>query len=167
MRLECGCPATFPDWDGVDIDLSGQPAHILPIPTFLHMPLSFETYLNRQWKDIKRFELTEKWPGLVLTQTGFFRGRIIAMLENGESPSRYVQSLPLSFQLHARLHKGDMGTIRESIRRLQSSLIDAARMPKELYLCYLTCPRCRASRGGDKILLLRRWVESERLKRRQ
>ena len=38
-----------------------------------------------------------------------------------------------------------------------NSILDSGRMPKELYLCHLTCPHCSADRGGDRILVLRRW----------
>jgi len=49
---------------------------------------------------------------------------------------------------------------------MQSALLDEAKMPKELFLCYLTCPRCRDERGGIKIMLLRHWVKSEKLQKR-
>jgi hypothetical protein len=42
-------------------------------------------------------------------------------------------------------------------------LLDSGRMPKEMYLAYLTCPACSEERGGDRILLLRRWRASGRL----
>jgi hypothetical protein len=45
-------------------------------------------------------------------------------------------------------------------------LFDMGRMPKELYLCYLTCPVCSEEKGGDKILLLRRWQASATLSKR-
>jgi hypothetical protein len=61
------------------------------------------------------------------------------------------------------LHHGGIGTIKEGTRHLQMQLFDMGRMPKELYLCYLTCPICRDDKGGDKILLLRRWKESATL----
>jgi hypothetical protein len=50
--------------------------------------------------------------------------------------------------------------------QLQAKLFDIGKMPKELYICHLTCLRCADERGGDKILLLRRWVESPTLKKR-
>ena len=48
-------------------------------------------------------------------------------------------------------------------RQQQMTLLDKGRMPKELYLAYLTCPRCAEQRGGEKILVLRRWKENARL----
>jgi hypothetical protein len=77
-----------------------------------------------------------------------------------------VQTLPAAFQLRGKLHEGGIGTIRNSVRALQSQLLDAGRMPKELYLTHLTCPQCREQRGGDRILVLRRWIDSPRLRRR-
>jgi hypothetical protein len=64
------------------------------------------------------------------------------------------------------LHEGGIGTIKESTRQLQMQLFDFGRMPKELYLSYLTCPVCRDEKGGDKILLLRRWQHSSTLAKR-
>lgn len=167
MRLACGCPETFPDWNGKDVDLSLHPAHILHVTTFFHMPLSYTAQLERQRDEIERLELSELWPGFILTQTHFLSGRIISLLNSAQSPSRHVMCLPAALQLHGKLHPGGIGTLRTSARELQSALFDAGRMPKELFLAHLTCPRCAASRGGEKILLLRRWMESPRLKQRQ
>jgi len=166
MTLECGCPESFPDWHEQDIDLGGTAAHILGIPTFLHMPLSYGIYAARQHQAVEQLELKERYPGLMLTKTGVLRGKIISLLEQGNSPSRFVQSLPLDFKLRGYLHPGGIGTIREAHRALQSTLFDLGRMPKEMYLCYLTCPRCADDRGGDKILVLRRWQASTILQRR-
>ena len=167
MRLACGCPDAFPDWNGNDVDLSLHAAHILPITTFFHMPLSYATSLERQRNDIEHLELPELWPGFVLTQTNFMSGRIISLLGSAQSPSRHVIRLPAAFHLHGKLHPGGISTLRNSARELQSTLFDRGRMPKELFLAHLTCPRCAPQRDGEKILLLRRWVDSPRLKQRQ
>ena len=167
MRLACGCPDTFPDWHGKDVDLSLHCAHILPVTTFFHMPLSYAAQRERQRNEIEQLELQEPWPGFILTQTNFMSGRIISLLNPAQSPSRHVVCLPAAFQLQGKLHPGGIGTLRNSARELQSMLFDAGRMPKELFLAHLTCPRCAAPRGGEKILLLRRWTESPRLKQRQ
>jgi hypothetical protein len=162
----CPCPSHYPDWHEKDIDLSGKPAHILPMPTLFHMPLSYDMYAQKQQKDIDLLELQEQWPGLVLTRTGFFRGSLIRVLTSGESPSRFIRYLEQDFKLRGFLHQGGIGTIKDSTRRLQNSLFDMGRMPKELYLCYLTCQLCNEQKGGDKILLLRRWKESPTLAKR-
>lgn len=166
MRLECGCPSEYPDWDNIDLDLSGQLAHILSIPTFFHMPLAYTAYLKNQYQEISELELKEKWPGMILTQTGFLRGRIISLLENEQTMSRRIKPLPTPFMVHARLHKGGIDTMRKSILELQAKLFDNGKMPRELYISHLTCLRCGEERGGDKILLLRRWVDSPKLKKR-
>lgn len=163
MILDCGCPGDYPNWQDQDIDLSHHAAHVLPIPTFLHMPLSYEIYRQRQQQEITQLELRERWPGFTLTRTGLLRGRVIRLLEDSESPSRHFAHLDNNFQLHALLHHGGIGTIRNSLREQQMKLLDSGRMPKEVYLCYLTCPRCYEERGGEKILLLRRWRQNQRL----
>lgn len=165
MLLDCGCPSEYPNWNAEDIDLSGNCVHTLSIPTFAHMPLAYEAYLQRQQHEINRLDLPEKWPGFVLTRTGWFRGKIIRLLNTVQSPSRFVGFLPVPFTVRGRLHDGDIGTIRNSISELQSALIRDGKMPKEMYLCYLTCPRCQEDRGGAKILLLRRWAVSKRLQK--
>lgn len=164
MILECGCPSEFPAWDGKDVDLGGQCVLRLGIPTLLFMPLAYEAYIKRQYDQVQQLELTERWPGFVLTRTGVLRGEIIRLLESAESPSHRVSYLPSPFHVRATLHHGDIGTIRKSVRELQSALLDAGRRPKELYLSYLTCPRCEEQRGGAKILALRRWEDSPRLR---
>lgn len=163
MILDCGCPGDYPDWHHQDIDLSHHAAHILPITTFLHMPLAYDVYRQRQQQDIEQLDLRERWPGFTLTRTGLLRGRSIRLLEDDTSPSRHFTHLPGNFQCHGLLHPGGIGTIRESVRQQQMKLLDRGQMPKEIYLAYLTCPRCSEGRGGEKILLLRRWQASRRL----
>ena len=166
MSLSCACPEHYPDWDGKDVNLGGHCIHTLTIPMLLHMPLSYEVYLKRQYHDVQALHLTEPWPNLVLTRTGMFRGTIMRLLEKTSSPSHRIQYLPNPFQLRGKLHLGDVGTIRNSVRQIQMELLDSGKLPKELYMCYLTCPLCRNARGGNKILLLRRWTESGFLKKR-
>ncbi len=166
MTDTCPCPTRYPQWHEQDVDLSGQPVHRLPIPSFLYMPISYDMYAQRQHNDIEQLELEEQWPGLVLTKTGLLRGEILRLLTSGESPSRFVTNLEGAFQLRGFLHHGGIGTIKESTRQLQNQLFDMGRMPKELYLCYLTCPICSDATGGEKILLLRRWQHSKTLSRR-
>lgn len=166
MMLACGCPADYPDWDGQDVDLGGHCVHELAIPMFLHMPFAYEMYIQRQQQTIGELQLVERWPGLVLTRTGVLRGRLLRLLEHTGSPARQVRFLPRPFNVRGIMHYGNVSTIRDSVRKIQMGLLDTGRMPKELYLCHLTCPRCAAERGGDRILLLRRWAESATLKRR-
>lgn len=163
MMLECGCPQEYPDWHNQDIDLAHHCAHVLPIASFLHMPLSFETYKQRQQEEIEQLELQERWPGFALTRTGWLRGKMIRLLEDAESPSRHFQRLSSDFQVRGYLHEGGIGTVRNSVREQQMQLLDSGRMPKEMYLAYLTCPVCSEERGGDRILLVRRWRTSARL----
>ena len=163
---QCFCPSHHPDWHEQDVDLSGHAAHILPIAALMKMPLSYGTYLQKQQYQIEELELTESWPGLVLTQTSMWGGKIIRLLESSQSPSRFVTNLENDFEIRGFLHPGGIGTIRDSMRKLQNSLFDMGRMPGDLYLCYLTCPECEQRKGGDKILLLRRWKASATLEKR-
>ena len=134
MILECGCPGEYPDWHGRNMDLSHHAAHVLPIATFLHMPLSYETYRQRQQQEIDQLELREMWPGFALTHTGILRGQLIRLLENTDSPSRHFKHLESNFNVHCYLHHGGIGTIRSSIREQQITLLDNGDMPKEIYL---------------------------------
>ena len=129
------------------------------------MPLAFELYVRRQQQNIRQLGLQEPWPGLVLSRMGLLRGVILRLID-GESPSRYVSYLPSPFHLRVKLHHGNVSTARRTIAAIQMDLLNSGRLPKELYLCHLTCPHCSAKRGGDQILVLRRWVESPTLSRR-
>ncbi|WP_455221661.1 hydrolase [Kaarinaea lacus] len=166
MTSRCLCPTHYPQWHEQDLDFAGKPVHKLKLPCFLYMPLSYENYVQRQQNDIEQLELEEEWPQLVLTRTGFLSGEIIRLLKSGNSPSRFVCNLEGSFLVRGYIHQGGIGTIKQSTRELQMQLFDLGRMPKELYLCYLTCPICSEEKGGDKILLLRRWKESRTLSKR-
>ena len=166
MSEACLCPETYPDWHQQDIDLSGHAVHRLPMAAFMFMPLSYDSYVQRQADEITQLELVESWPGLALSRTRFWGGEILRLLESSDSASRRVTHLESPFLLHGYLHHGDMGTIRESAPHLQSALFEKGRIPKELYLCYLTCDICQERKGGHKILLLRRWQESPRLAKR-
>lgn len=163
MILDCGCPGEYPDWHEQKIDLSHHAAHVLPIATFLHMPLAYESYRQRQQFEIEQLDLKERWPGFALTRTGVLRGEIIRLIENAESLSRHFKHLDGDFHLHGYLHEGGIGTIRNSIKEQQAQLLDNGEIPKEMYMSYLTCPRCCDKRGGERILLLRRWKASGRL----
>ncbi len=167
MILDCGCPGDYPDWQGQDIDLAHQAAHTLPIASFLYMPLAYDTYRQRQQVDIEQLELEECWPGFALSRTGLVGGQLIRLLKDSRSPSRHVGNLPGKFQLNVQLHEGGIGTIRDTVRQQQMTLLDSGRMPKEVYMAYLTCPRCAEERGGERIMVLRRWEENPRLKRQQ
>jgi len=166
MRLPCGCPSDYPDWDGRDVDLGAWLVHEISIPMFLHMPIGFEAYLLKQSRDIEQLRLTPRWPGFVLARSSMFRGSILCPLEEEDSPARNVHRLKNPFHIRATLFDGDVSQIRPEVRRLQSELLDEGRMPKELFLCYLTCPVCRDERGGNRLLILRQWEESAKLRRR-
>lgn len=166
MKADCTCPETYPDWHQQDIDLGGHCVHRLGIPSFLNMPIGYEVYLARQQQAVDELQLVEHWPGFVLTRTGWLGGEIIRLLEESPSLSRHVTHLPHPFHVHGYLHHGNVSTLRNAVRSVQMQLLDSGRMPGELYLCYLTCPRCSEQRGGDKVLLLRRWQSSPRLARR-
>ena len=114
----------------------------------------------------QQLELQERWPGFALTRTGILRGQLIRLLENTESLSRHFKNLDADFQLHGYMHQGGIGTIRNSIREQQITLLDGGDMPREMYLSYLTCPRCSDERGGERILLLRRLKTSKHLARK-
>jgi hypothetical protein len=148
------------------VDLGGWLVHDQPAPMLLHFPIAFDLYRKRQIEDITRLGLTERWPGFALTLSATFRGGHLRVLTDESSPARHVRHLPSPFHLRVALHHGDVGTVRPVIQTMQTALIDAARMPKEIYLAYLTCPLCMEARGGHKIMVLRRWVPSEKLKAR-
>jgi len=163
MRLECGCPSEFPDWDGKDIELGATLVHQQRAPMFFHMPIGFEACLDRQHNDIKTLELNEQWPGFVLTQSAMFRGRILALLSEDHSPARKTFRLKNPYMVRVRLFKGNVSSIKTAIREMQSELFDEGSMPRDLFLSYLTCPRCQEERGGTQIMLLRHWVKSPKL----
>jgi len=165
--LECGCPENYPDWHNQDIDLSGHPVHQLPLPMLLHMPLAYELYIQKQQTALEELGLEERWPGLRITRTGFLRGSLTRLLQESQSLSRHVSHLSHPFKVRGYLHHSNVSTIRTAVREVQVTLLDSGRVPRELYLCHLTCPHCSDSRGGDKILLLRRWQISATLTKRR
>lgn len=166
MRLDCGCPSEFPQWDHQDIDLGATLVHEQSAPMFFHMPIGFEACLDRQHHDIEKLELNEQWPGFVLTQSAMFKGRILALLSEDNSPARKTYRLKNPYMVRTRLFKGNINEIKTAIREMQSGLFDEGKMPKDLFLSYLTCPRCQESRGGTRIMLLRHWVKSPKLEQR-
>ncbi len=163
-RRDCGCPASPPDWRG-DLDLGGMLVHEQPVPMFLHMPVGFEAMRERQLADVARLELHERWPGFVLLRPAAFRGALVLPLAEQHSPARRIVRLPAPFHVRAVLHEGGVASLKGTIRAMQRELLEEAKMPRELYLAYLNCPRC--DRGeGPRVLVVRRWEESARLARR-
>ncbi len=163
-RKQCGCPAHPPDWRG-DLDLGGMLVHEMPVPMFLHMPIGLEAMRERQLADIARLELHERWPGFVLLRTGMLRGRLVLPLAEEHSPARRVLRLPMPFHVRAVLHKGPITRLKDTIRAMQRELIQEAKMPRELYLAYLNCPRCEKGESA-RVLVVRRWEASPRLARK-
>lgn len=166
MSAECGCPAAYPDWQDEDIDLGGWCIYRTPIPSFLHMPIAYELQLQRQQENLRQLGLRERWPGLAFIRTGMFGGSMLRLIEETPSLSRHVSHLPGPYWIRVHLHHGGVGSLRPAVRDMQAFLLDHGRMPKELWLAHLTCPRCAEARGGEKILLLRHWQVSPRLGRR-
>lgn len=166
MTLACGCPESFPGWHEQGINLGGRLTHTVTLPTLLHMPVGYELRRERQRQTLQRLGLKETWPGLVLLRTGLLRGKILRLLEPATSPASGLSFLPQPFWVRGWLHQGPISAMAQSARRMQSALVQAGKKPLELYLSHLTCPRCAELRGGEKILLLRRWVESPALLKR-
>ncbi len=140
--------------------------HCQKLSMFLHMPIGYEARLDMQLKDMQRLDLHARWPGFVLSRSAMFRGRLLCPLADEDSPARGVMRLPRPFHARAVLFRGDVADVRGEVSRMQSALLDEGRMPKELYLAYLTCPRCQEERGGMQLMLLRRWEKSARLQKR-
>ncbi|MFP5344047.1 MAG: hypothetical protein C4528_07525 [Gammaproteobacteria bacterium] len=166
MTLACGCPESFPGWHEQDINLGGRLTHSVSIPAFLHMPISYELHRERQRLTLHRLGLKEQWPGLVLLRTGLLRGKILRLLEPAASPASGLNYLPQPFWVRGLLHQGPISAMAQGVRRVQSALIQTGKKPLELYVSHLTCPHCAEQRGGEKILLLRRWTESPALLKR-
>ena len=166
MLLECGCPSTYPAWSDEDVDLGGHCVYQVPIPTFLHMPIGYELQLQRQQTALQRLGLHEHWPGFAMARTGMFGGTVVRLIEDTSSLSRHVTHFPTPYWLRAHLHHGNVSTLHPAAREMQGRLLDRGCMPRELFLAHLTCPRCADGRGGEKILLLRRWTASPRLRKK-
>ncbi|HFE37202.1 MAG TPA: hypothetical protein ENK06_02125 [Gammaproteobacteria bacterium] len=169
MTETCPCPETYPDWDEQSVDLSGYCVHEMKVASILHMPVSFDMYVSKQAANINQLALKELWPGLVLSQTGWWGGKIIRLLEIGESAtsaSRLVYHLPSPFHVMAKLHRGGIGTVAKAVHKMQIEMSEKGCMPKEFYLAHLTCDACSERKGGDKILILRRYVANERIQKR-
>lgn len=156
---QCLCPDQWPDWDGKDIDLGGRLAHVMSIPAFLNMPISYDLYVKKQYENLQQLELKEQWRDFVITRTGFWGGEIIRLLdESSHSPSRQVKRLEPGIHCAVSLHHGGIGTITKTVQQQQSELFNRKKRPKTLYLAHLSCPVCAERKGGEKILVLRKFV---------
>jgi len=165
-QVICACPPKSPGWDEKDLELSGHCVHEMSFPTFFHMPLAYDTYVKKQAENIEQLDLKEKWPGLIFTRTGFWRGKLMRLLEAEQTASRLVKYLPAPFNLRVNLHDGGMGTVAKTIQAQHIKMSDMGRSARELYLAHLTCPVCEDRKGGEKILVIRRWIDNPRLKMR-
>ena len=162
----CGCPDAYPDWDGTTVNLGGYCVHEMKIPTFFHMPMAYDMYVSKQAENIHQLGLTERWPGFILTKTGMVGGKIIRILENEQSPSRLVHFIAGDFLLMAQMHEGGIGSVPKAAHKMQQAMIEKGCMPKELYLAHLTCDFCRDAKGGDKVLMLRRYTANTRVQQK-
>ena len=165
QKLACPCPEDYPDWDGKSINLSGHCIHEMKISCYFHMPVAYDMYVSKQAENINLLDLTEKWPGLVLTKTGMIGGKIIRLLEDAQSPSRLVKYIAGDFHVMAQMHRGGIGTVPKAAHKMQIAMVEKGCMPKELYLVHLTCDECWERKGGDKILILRRYTANERVQK--
>lgn len=163
----CPCPDEYPDWDGKSIDLTGYCVHEMKTASILHMPVAFDMYVSKQAANVVHLELQELWPGLVLSKTGMWGGKILRFLKSSESSaSRLVHHLPTPFNVMAKLHDGGIGTVPKAVHRMQIEMVEKGCMPKEFYLAHLTCDMCCDRKGGDKILIIRRYIPNERVQKR-
>jgi len=163
MILPCGCPENYPDWDAQDINLGGHMVHEQPSLMFMHLPIAFDLYRQRQVDNITRLELKETWPGFALTRSAAFRGRLLRLLDDETCPARRVHRLPNPFRLRVALHQGNVSSMRPLLRDMQTHIIHSGRKPLEIYLAYLTCPICAEQRGGNKVMLFRHWIPSKKI----
>ena len=161
--VACPCPETYPDWNGKTINLGGWCVHEMKIASFFHMPIAYDMYVSKQAANIDHLEVTEKWPGFLMTKTGMWGGRIMRLLEDSDSPSRLVHYLPEPFYVQVKLHDGGVGTVAKAVHQMQIDMIEQGRIPKDLYLAHLTCPFCCEKKGGDKIMILRKFSANERI----
>ena len=159
----CPCPEEYPDWDGKTINLGGKCVHEMKIASFLHMPVAYDMYVSKQAENIEHLGLTERWPGAILTKTGMFRGKIMRIIEDEQSPSRLVRFIAGDFWLMGQMHRGGIGTVPKAAHKMQIAMVEKGLMPKELYLMHLTCDECWERKGGDKILILRRFSANKRV----
>lgn len=167
QEQQCACPEVYPDWDGKTLDLGGSCVHEMKISAFFHMPVAYDMYVSKQAANIDHLGLREKWPGLILTRTGMWGGKIIRILEDSDSPSRLVHYIPGSFWVKCQLHHGGIGTVPKAVHQMQIDMVEQGCMPKEFYLAHLTCPVCMERKGGeDKILIVRRFTANKRIQER-
>lgn len=130
------------------------------------MPVAFDMYVRKQALNIAQLGLVEEWPGLAFTRTGVWGGEMLRFITDCNSPSRLVQRLGAPFDVRVNLHDGGIGTVQKTLQKQQMKIVDLGRSPKEAYLAHLTCPVCADARGGDKILVARRWVASPGMQKR-
>jgi len=162
----CPCPEEYPDWHGKSVNLGGYCIHEMKISSVFHMPVAYDMYVSKQAVNIQELGLKERWPGLILTKTGMFSGKIIRLVEDAQSPSRLVKYIAGDFLLMAQMHGGGIGTVPKAAHKMQIAMVEKGCMPKELYLVHLTCDECWERKGGDKILMLRRYVANERVQQK-
>jgi len=160
---QCLCPDTYPDWHDTTADLSGYCVHRMPVSCFFFMPLAYDLAIAKQTDNIVTLGVEELWLNFAMIQTGMFKGYMLRLLKAADSPSHHIQFLPSPFQIHAALHHGTMGTINTTVRAQQTQLIDLGRKPKNLLLAHLSCPVCADRKGGEKILVMRRWEVNQKL----
>lgn len=167
MTELCPCPESYPDWGGRSVDLSGFCVHGMKTTSILHMPVAFDMYVSKQAANVEHLELEELWPGFVLSKTGMWGGQILRLLKSSEeSASRLVYHLPPPFLVMAELHDGGVGSVPKAVHKMQIAMIEKGCMPKEFYLAHVTCDLCAERKGGDKILIVRRYVPNERVQKR-
>lgn len=162
----CRCPDTWPSWDNTDQNLAGHHVHRMPIASFFHMPLAYDMYVGKQADNVHQLELKELWPGLVFTRTGIWGGEMLRLIEDAETASRLVQVLSPPFEMNFMIHHGGIGTVQKTLRKQQQYLTDLGRIPKALYMAHLSCPVCEARKGGEMIMLARRWEGSQRIQKK-
>lgn len=155
--INCSCPTQFPQWHQQYLDLGRYCVFKSPVPMFLNMPIGFDFHHHQQAQQLIALELEEVWPGLCFLKPGFFRGELWRFIKSCDSPARQVGLLPPTFPVYTYLHPGDIGSLKPALAHMQHELLEQGKMPKEVYLAYLTCPLCADAKNGHKILVLRRW----------
>ncbi len=155
--VECRCPKVdFEEWRDREVTLTGHSFLSSPTPLFFHVPRRLYQDLARLESRIEEERRRLTGAPLVLHRDGWFSGEVLVSIDPQPEPSPEVVSFRNVFYSRVVEKPGFDAALRQ-MPRFYADLRRAhvGRIPA-MYFWYLTCLRCLAERGPERIILLAR-----------
>ncbi len=149
------CPRFHAEpWDNRDFSLEGLKFIKASTRSFLFVPLDMGKVMGRLQKDVDAAGARPPDRYLILSHDVSPWKADHYYLVSRDVPGYAAHTLPGDF--HARVFEGPYGKMGEWYKAMAQDFSASARVLKEVYAFYTTCPKCAKVYGKNYVVLLAR-----------